>query len=396
MAEDSTGLLERPPLSLYVHIPWCVRKCPYCDFNSHAAGESLPEAEYVAQLHRDLRSQQPWAQGRRLQSIFFGGGTPSLFSPQAIGAILAMAEEEIGFADDIEITLEANPGTFEQAKFAGYRAAGVNRLSIGVQSFDTQQLDNLGRIHSGAEAEGALEMARRAGFDNINLDLMHGLPQQSEEEALADLRRAVSLAPEHISWYQLTIEPNTAFYSAPPVVPGPAHIVSMQGSGREYLALQGYGRYEVSAYSRPGLESRHNLNYWAFGDYLGIGAGAHGKVTLPGEGRILRTRRTRAPRHYLALPLAAGGQDALESPLVNEVATEELPLEFLMNALRLVRGVPVGVFSARTGLPLQALERQWPTLEQLQLVQPLGPRIAASSFGFDYLDEILQRFLEQP
>ncbi|MFI2810869.1 MULTISPECIES: radical SAM family heme chaperone HemW [Microbulbifer] len=404
MAEERDKLLALPPLSLYVHIPWCVRKCPYCDFNSHAAGETLPETEYVAQLERDLRSQRLWAQGRRLQSIFFGGGTPSLFSPQAIGAILAAAEREVGFADDIEITLEANPGTFEQAKFAGYRAAGVNRLSIGVQSFDTQQLDNLGRIHSGSEAEGALEMARRAGFDNINLDLMHGLPQQSEEEALADLRRAVSLAPEHISWYQLTIEPNTAFYSAPPVVPGPAHIVSMQGSGREYLALQGYGRYEVSAYCQAGLESRHNLNYWSFGDYLGIGAGAHGKVTLPGEGRILRSRRTRAPRHYLALPRAAGaealplanGEDALELPLVEAVATEELPLEFLMNALRLVRGVPVGSFAPYTGLPLAVLERQWPSLEQLQLVQPLGPRIAASTFGFDYLDEILQRFLEQP
>ena len=404
LAEASEQLLQLPPLSLYVHIPWCVRKCPYCDFNSHAAGESLPEEEYVAQLRRDLRSQLPWVQDRKLRSIFFGGGTPSLFSPGAIGAVLEEAERSIGFADDIEITLEANPGTFEQEKFSGFRAAGVNRLSIGVQSFDGQQLDNLGRIHSGAEAESALGMARRAGFDNINLDLMHGLPQQSEEEALADLRRAVSLAPEHISWYQLTIEPNTAFYSAPPVTPGPAHIVSMQGSGREFLALEGYGRYEVSAYSQPGLESRHNLNYWAFGDYLGIGAGAHGKVTLPDAGGVLRSRRTRAPRHYLALPLAAGalapsqsgGGGVLELPLVEAVAAEELPLEFLMNALRLVEGVPVESFSHYTGLPLQALQRHWTRLEALQLVQPLERRIAASPFGFDYLDEILQRFLEQP
>ncbi|WP_237060213.1 radical SAM family heme chaperone HemW [Microbulbifer sediminum] len=404
MPETRDNLLALPPLSLYVHIPWCVRKCPYCDFNSHTAGESLPEAEYVAQLQRDLRSQRPWVQGRKLHSIFFGGGTPSLFSPEAIGAILAAAEREVGFTDDIEITLEANPGTFEQARFSGYRAAGVNRLSIGVQSFDTQQLDNLGRIHSGDEAEGALGMARRAGFDNINLDLMHGLPQQSEEDALADLRRAVALEPEHISWYQLTIEPNTAFYSAPPVVPGPAHIVSMQGIGREYLALQGYGRYEVSAYSQAGRESRHNLNYWSFGDYLGIGAGAHGKVTMPGEEQVLRSRRTRAPRHYLALPLAEGapappmaeGGGTLELPLLEPVATEELPLEFLMNALRLVRGVPAKTFAPYTGRPLSVLERQWPSLEQLQLVQPLGPRIAATEFGFDYLDEILQRFLEQP
>ena len=404
LAEASEQLLQLPPLSLYVHIPWCVRKCPYCDFNSHAAGESLPEEEYVAQLRRDLRSQLPWVQDRKLRSIFFGGGTPSLFSPGAIGAVLEEAERSIGFADDIEITLEANPGTFEQEKFSGFRAAGVNRLSIGVQSFDGQQLDNLGRIHSGAEAESALGMARRAGFDNINLDLMHGLPQQSEEEALADLRRAVSLAPEHISWYQLTIEPNTAFYSAPPVTPGPAHIVSMQGNGREFLAMEGYGRYEVSAYSQRGLESRHNLNYWAFGDYLGVGAGAHGKVSLPPQGEILRSRRTRAPRHYLALPLAAGapapsqaaGEEVLELPLVEAVAAEELPLEFLMNALRLVEGVPVESFSQHTGLPLGVLRRHWARLEALQLVQPLERRIAASALGFDYLDEILQRFLEQP
>ncbi|GAA5524296.1 heme chaperone HemW [Microbulbifer aestuariivivens] len=392
--EPGAAQLSLPPLSLYVHIPWCVRKCPYCDFNSHAAGETLPEADYVQQLRRDLHSQLPWVQGRRLSSIFFGGGTPSLFSAAAIADILGAAEELIGFTRDIEITLEANPGTFEQQKFAGYRDAGVNRLSIGVQSFDAQQLDNLGRIHSGAEAAGALAMARRAGFDNINLDLMHGLPQQTEAEALADLERAVDLAPEHISWYQLTIEPNTAFYSAPPLVPGPAHIVSMQGAGRDLLARNGYHRYEVSAYAREGREARHNLNYWGFGDYLGIGAGAHGKLTLPGEGRVVRTRRTRAPRHYLAL---AGGRDGLlPAPQGEAVAKEELPLEFLMNALRLVRGVPVDVFKRYTGLPLSALAAVWPALEQMELVEPLDSRVAASVFGFDYIDEILQRFLEQP
>ena len=415
-------MLQLPPLSLYVHIPWCVRKCPYCDFNSHAvaagigshealgpgAEYGLPEAEYVAQLERDLRSQLPWVQGRRLTSIFFGGGTPSLFSPAAIGAILAAAEKAIGFAPDIEITMEANPGTFEQEKFAGYRAAGVNRLSIGVQSFDPQQLENLGRIHSGDEAAGALAMARRAGFDNINLDLMHGLPGQSETDALADLERAVSLGPEHISWYQLTIEPNTAFYSAPPATPGSALIASMQGSGRDYLAAQGYARYEVSAYCGAGLESRHNLNYWAFGDYLGIGAGAHGKITLPQEGLILRSRRTRAPRDYLpkatgALPGAAGVpaeqaliHSELAPPHCDEVAREERPLEFLMNALRLVGGVPAETFERYTGVPLAALRREWPALEAMELVEPLEQRIAASRFGFDYLDEILQRFLEQP
>ncbi|SHF80664.1 oxygen-independent coproporphyrinogen-3 oxidase [Microbulbifer donghaiensis] len=420
---EASAQSQLPPLSLYVHIPWCVRKCPYCDFNSHqvaaganshqvaassheaagpnSSGYGLPEVEYVAQLRRDLHSQLPWAQGRKLRSIFFGGGTPSLFSPAAIGAILELAEKSVGFEPDIEITLEANPGTFEQEKFSGYRAAGVNRLSIGVQSFEPRQLVNLGRIHSGDEAIGAVDMARRAGFDNINLDLMHGLPEQTEEEALTDLRRAVSLEPEHISWYQLTIEPNTAFYSAPPVTPGSALIASMQGTGRDYLASQGYPRYEVSAYARTGLESRHNLNYWAFGDYLGIGAGAHGKVTLPDEGRILRSRRTRAPRHYLAAAAAEQGSVGLihsemAPPHCDDIEREDLPLEFLMNALRLVAGVPVQLFSRHTGLPLAALEKNWPALQAMELVQPLERRIAASAFGFDYLDEILQRFLEQP
>lgn len=397
--------LELPPLSLYVHIPWCVRKCPYCDFNSHQAARdhtdteyALPQAEYVAQLRRDLLSQLPWVQGRKLQSIFFGGGTPSLFSPEAIGQILVMADELVGFVEGIEITLEANPGTFEQAKFTGYRSAGVNRLSIGVQSFDAAQLHNLGRIHSGDEAASALAMARRAGFDNINLDLMHGLPGQAEEEALEDLRRAVSLGPEHISWYQLTIEPNTAFYSAPPSTPGSQLIASMQGSGREFLAEEGYLRYEVSAYSGRGLESRHNLNYWSFGDYLGLGAGAHGKVTLPHEGQILRSRRTRTPRDYMSITPAGGEllHRQLAEPHTDLVEAADLPLEFLMNTLRLAEGAPTDTFTRYTGLPLEVLQRQWSTLMAMDLVQPLEQRIATSTFGFDYLDEILQRFLEQP
>ncbi|GAA5443557.1 heme chaperone HemW [Microbulbifer sp. NBRC 101763] len=402
---DNSGLLQLPPLSLYVHIPWCIRKCPYCDFNSHQAARdhtdtayALPQEEYVAQLRRDLLSQLPWVQGRKLQSIFFGGGTPSLFSANAIGEIVAMAAELVGFAEGIEITLEANPGTFEQAKFNGYRRAGINRLSIGVQSFNSTQLHNLGRIHSGDEAAGALSMARRAGFDNINLDLMHGLPGQTEDEALEDLRRAVSLGPEHISWYQLTIEPNTAFYSAPPSTPGSQLIASIQSSGREFLAAEGYLRYEISAYSGRGLESRHNINYWSFGDYLGIGAGAHGKVTLPHEGRILRSRRTRTPRDYMNF--AASGSELLHrelaAPHADAIEKADLPLEFLMNTLRLAGGVPKGTFAYYTGLALETLQRQWPTLLAMDLVQPLEQRIAASAFGFDYLDEILQRFLEQP
>ena len=408
-----------PPLSLYVHIPWCVRKCPYCDFNSHefAAGAhesaagghvdihhtstaqaspaGLPEAEYVAQLQRDLESQLSWVQGRRLGSIFFGGGTPSLFSPHAIGAILEMAERLVGFESDIEITLEANPGTFEQAKFAGYRAAGVNRLSIGVQSFDPLQLQNLGRIHTGPEATTAASQARTAGFDNINIDLMHGLPGQGEVDALQDLQRAVDLGAEHISWYQLTIEPNTAFYSAPPVTPGSEAIAAIQRAGRAFLAGQGYARYEVSAYSPAGRESRHNLNYWSFADYIGIGAGAHGKFTLPQDGQILRTRRTRTPRDYLALGRRAADGGGFPLPKTDQVAPADRPLEFLMNALRLEAGVPADSFSAYTGLPLSVLAPEWRRMEAMELVPPLGERIATTSFGYDYVDEILQRFLPE-
>ena len=407
---DGSNLMQLPPLSLYVHIPWCVRKCPYCDFNSHevAAGghvdihhtssrpitsNALPEAEYVAQLQRDLECQLHWVQGRRLGSIFFGGGTPSLFSPDAIAGILTMAERLVGFEPDIEITLEANPGTFEQAKFAGYHAAGVNRLSIGVQSFDPLQLQNLGRIHTGPEAETAASQARAAGFDNINIDLMHGLPGQGERDALNDLQRAVDLGARHISWYQLTIEPNTAFYSAPPVTPGSEAIAAIQRAGRAFLAGQGYARYEVSAYSPPGSESRHNLNYWSFADYIGIGAGAHGKFTVPEAGQILRTRRTRTPRDYLALSTQEGGKGNLSLPRCDEVAPAERPLEFLMNALRLESGVPAASFPAYTGLPLSTLEPEWRRLETMELVQPLGERIATTAFGYDYVDEILQRFL---
>ncbi|MFD1217546.1 radical SAM family heme chaperone HemW [Microbulbifer celer] len=415
--------LKLPPLSLYVHIPWCVRKCPYCDFNSHqvaagahqvaagahipnhAAGAepssgSLPEVEYVDQLERDLRSQLPWIQGRRLGSIFFGGGTPSLFSARAIGRILSMAEKLVGFEPDIEITLEANPGTFEQAKFAGYREAGVNRLSIGVQSFDPLQLQNLGRIHSGPEAEIAASSARKAGFDNINLDLMHGLPGQSEIDALKDLARAVELGAEHISWYQLTIEPNTAFYSAPPVTPGSEAIAAIQQSGRAYLASVGYDRYEVSAYARGGLASRHNLNYWAFADYIGIGAGAHGKFTLPEEGRIIRTRRTRTPRDYLSLGHGAAADESTTDsasdfplPKASAIAPEDRPLEFLMNTLRLEAGVPAESFESLTGLPLAVIAAEWQRLQQMELVAPLETRIVTTPFGYDYVDEILQRFL---
>ena len=376
--------LQLPPLSLYVHIPWCVRKCPYCDFNSHAAGDGLPEDAYVAALLADLEADLPWAAGRELQSVFFGGGTPSLFSPRAIGAILAGAERRLGFAADIEITLEANPGTVEQQKFAGYRAAGVNRLSIGVQSFQPAQLAALGRIHSGAEAVRAAESARRAGIDNFNLDLMHGLPGQDVAGALADLRQAVALAPAHLSWYQLTIEPNTEYFRRPPQLPEEDALADIQDAGEALLAAEGYAQYEISGYARPGRACRHNLNYWRFGDYLGIGAGAHGKLSLPGEDRILRTHKTRLPGHYLQRQgdWRAG---------VEQVEREARPLEFMMNALRLNAGVERALFEARTGLPLAGIAPALAALEAEGLLLP-GERLQCSDTGRRFLQEVLARF----
>ncbi len=265
-----------PPLAAYVHIPWCVKKCPYCDFNSHTSATGLPETEYVDALIADLDQELASGAGQTLTSIFFGGGTPSLFSAASLGRILQAMQNRLSFAADIEITLEANPGTFEQVKFAGYRAAGINRLSIGIQSFDATHLKALGRIHDDAEALRAVDMARRAGFDNLNLDLMHGLPGQTLEQAMADIDQALELSPEHLSWYQLTLEPNTVFYSKPPVLPEDDILWDIQEAGQARLAGAGYQQYEISAYARNGQRARHNLNYWQYGDFLGIGAGAHG------------------------------------------------------------------------------------------------------------------------
>jgi putative oxygen-independent coproporphyrinogen III oxidase len=391
-------LLSLPPLSLYIHIPWCIRKCPYCDFNSHQANDDIPEAEYVAALRYDLEQDQALAQGRKLTSIFFGGGTPSMLSAQAIAKILADAQAIIGFEDDIEITLEANPGTFEQEKFVGFRAAGVNRLSIGIQSFQDRQLQLLGRVHGREEALRAVSVARSAGFDNINLDLMHGLPEQDLAAACADLQQAIALAPEHISWYQLTIEQNTAFYSAPPVLPEEEILADIQDAGQALLAQAGYAQYEVSAYARNQQRARHNINYWEFGDYLGIGAGAHGKITQPNNNTILRLWKTRTPKHYLENAQSQkistnlsghqnvfGGGSELLSP-------QSLPLEFMMNALRLNEGAPQAYFSARTGLPFSVIELQWAELVKQGLV--LSPRVhlAASPLGHRFLNRVLASF----
>jgi len=394
-----------PPLSLYIHIPWCVQKCPYCDFNSHGVDRfkaatdtpqdaGLPEKAYIAALMRDLDADLAGVQGRPLVSIFFGGGTPSLFSPEAIGEILTGVETRIPFADDIEITLEANPGTVEQARFEGYRAAGVNRLSIGIQSFDPEQLKRLGRIHNNEDAIRAAESARKAGFTRFNLDLMHGLPNQTQAEALKDLQQAIDLQPDHLSWYQLTLEPNTAFYQAPPVLPDDDTLWEIQQAGQALIAQAGYQQYEVSAYAKSGSEARHNLNYWQFGDYLGIGAGAHGKITWghhKGGLEIVRTSKQRHPKQYLKALDAVSQRTVLEQ--------KDLPLEFLMNALRLKQGVDESLYPQRTGLTLVSLS---PGLEQLQgqglMVQneqmaKRAPRLATTDEGFTYLNAVLEAFL---
>lgn len=387
-----------PPLALYIHIPWCIRKCPYCDFNSHEARTDMPEAEYVAALIHDLEQDQVLAQGRKITSIFFGGGTPSLFSAKAIGDILQGAERLIGFEPDIEITLEANPGTFEQEKFRGFRLAGVNRLSIGIQSFNQTQLQLLGRVHNRDEALRSADVARGAGFDNFNLDLMHGLPQQSVADALADLDQAIALAPSHLSWYQLTIEKNTAFYSAPPVLPEEDILVDIQDEGFQKLADAGYQQYEVSAYARDNRRARHNINYWQFGDYLGIGAGAHGKITLPEKHAVVRQWKTRLPQHYLAahnkIPAAVGGHLNSFSGGGEVLQSEALPLEFLMNALRLNDGVPAEFFQQRTGLTLDALQPHWQALINKGLINNDPTVLQTTVLGQRFLNSILERYLQ--
>ncbi|MEO4048605.1 radical SAM family heme chaperone HemW [Pseudomonas sp. CAU 1711] len=376
---------ELPPLAAYIHIPWCVRKCPYCDFNSHAAGPSLPEEEYVDALLADLDQDLDHVHGRTLTSIFFGGGTPSLFSAKALGRLLEGVERRVPFAGDIEITLEANPGTFEQAKFKDYRGLGINRLSIGVQSFQQTKLQALGRIHNGDEAIRAADMARAAGFDNFNLDLMHGLPEQSVEDALFDLRTAIAQGPTHLSWYQLTMEPNTVFWSQPPQLPEDDLLWDIQEAGQALLAAEGYAQYEVSAYAQAGRQARHNLNYWTFGDFLGIGAGAHAKLSAP-DGRIVRTWKTRLPKDYLDPGKAfQAGERVLDAA--------ELPFEFLMNVLRLTGGVPAALFEQRTGLPLQSLAAARQQAEARQLLQRDPQRLAATREGQLFLNDLLQHFL---
>jgi putative oxygen-independent coproporphyrinogen III oxidase len=375
-----------PALGLYLHFPWCVRKCPYCDFNSHALRGEVPEDAYVDALLRDLTLDLADLPGRRLTSLFLGGGTPSLFSGRAIARVLEGVAARLSLAADAEITLEANPGTVDEAHFRDYRAAGVNRLSIGVQSLDAAQLKRLGRIHGPEDAVRAVHTARRAGFDNLNLDLMFALPQQTPAEAAADLRAALALEPEHLSYYQLTLEPNTEFAARPPPLPDDDSAHAIHAAGQALLAEQGYAQYEVSAYARPGRQSRHNLTYWRFGDYLGIGAGAHGKLTRP-DG-VWRRAKHKHPRTYLA---AAGSPDAWQEN--RRIPAAELPFEYAMNALRLPEGFALAEFERATGLDRETLAGPLAQARRLGLVDESADSVRPSELGFRHLNRLLTLFL---
>jgi putative oxygen-independent coproporphyrinogen III oxidase len=378
-------LAQLPPLALYVHIPWCVRKCPYCDFNSHEAKGDVPEEAYVAALVRDLEQALPAIWGRRVYSIFFGGGTPSLFSARAIDALLSAFRARLALAPECEITLEANPGTFEVEKFRDFRSAGVNRLSIGIQSFDAAHLKALGRIHDDTQARRAVEIAL-GRFDNVNLDLMYALPGQTLAQAEADLRTAVSFGTQHLSFYHLTIEPNTLFHRHPPSVPDDDVSADMQEMIENRLAAAGYVHYETSAYAKPGRECRHNLNYWRFGDYLGIGAGAHSKLSFPD--RIVRQMRCKQPGEYLKR--VGDSTPVLEE---HEVSRGDLVFEFMMNALRLTEGFPVALFTEHTGLPITAAEKPLAQARAQGLIERDHQRIRPTELGRRFLNDLLQLFL---
>lgn len=407
------------PLSLYIHIPWCIRKCPYCDFNSHQApniekstnpdknlNQSVPEKEYISALLADLESELPHIWGRSIESIFIGGGTPSLFSAEAIDSLLRGLRERLPLRPSMEITLEANPGTFEQQRFSEYRKAGINRLSIGIQSYNRQHLKALGRIHDDQEAIKAAEIAKRAGFNNFNLDLMHGLPEQTPQQALADLQKALDCKPTHISWYQLTIEKNTLFHHSPPILPNDEILWDIQEKGQELLSSAGYQQYEVSAYAqnntKENQQCRHNINYWEFGDYVGIGAGAHGKVTQP-DGSITRHQKYRQPTEYM--------QKAMQGTVRSSTSTleeKDKVFEFMLNALRLKQGFSAELFEQRTHLAFNTIEPIVNLAINKKLMQSIQPRVpleglhqssqpqekyAASNKGWVFLNDVMEMFL---
>ncbi|MDO8292334.1 MAG: radical SAM family heme chaperone HemW [Gallionella sp.] len=374
-----------PPLSLYIHIPWCVRKCPYCDFNSHEAHGSVPEKEYVAALVRDLELALPLIWGRKVYTVFFGGGTPSMLSGESVAEILRNVRMLLPLDLGAEITLEANPGTVEAARFAAYRDAGVNRLSLGIQSFNDTHLQALGRIHNTDEAKRAIEIAQRH-FDNINLDLMYALPKQSLEQALQDVQTALAFAPQHLSCYHLTLEPNTLFHRNPPSLPDDDASSDMQQRIEELLATHGYQHYETSAFALPKRQSRHNLNYWQFGDYLGIGAGAHSKLSF--HDKVIRQARHRQPQAYME-------QVAKGTPLQSEheVGRDELAFEFMMNALRLNQGFDSVLFQERTSLPLLNIRRELEEAERRGLLARDHQRIAPTQLGQRFLNDLLEIFI---
>lgn len=382
-----------PPLALYVHMPWCVRKCPYCDFNSHVAPESIPQEQYIDALIEDLAIDAAAAQGRAIATVFFGGGTPSLFAPEQVARFLEAARARIPFAPDAEVTLEANPGTIEHGRFSGYRDAGINRVSLGAQTFDAAHLQTLGRIHGSGDIARAVDEVVRAGIENFNLDLMYGLPAQSEQQALADLDAALALEPAHISHYQLTLEPGTVFYHRPPPLPDSEAIWQMQLDCQARLAAHGYEHYEVSAYARAGRRSRHNLNYWQFGDYIGVGAGAHGKLTwLASDERtrsaIVRSARIKQPREFLRRAAGERVSDRFE------VQSTELPFEYMLNVLRLTDDFGEADYEARTGLEFATVADAVAAAERKGLLQRAGEgRWRVTELGQRFLNDLQALFL---
>jgi putative oxygen-independent coproporphyrinogen III oxidase len=390
--------MSRPPLSLYVHMPWCVRKCPYCDFNSHQLKSAAPDGSYIDALLRDFDLELPRAEGRRIGTVFFGGGTPSLFQPEDFSRLLLALRQRMAFADDAEITLEANPGTIERGRFSGYRDAGINRVSLGAQTFGSRALELLGRIHSAEDTHRAVDELRAAKLDNFNLDLMYALPEQTLEEAVQDVRIACALAPAHISYYQLTLEPGTVFHARPPILPDEEAAWAIQTAGQALLADAGYVQYEVSAYAQPGRRCRHNLNYWLFGDYLGLGAGAHGKLSLELPQRILRTVKPKQPREYQDQIHRAGvlqesmGQRAAigESSLI---AQADLPFEFMLNALRLNEGFSVDDYRQRTGLEMNSVAPRLALACERGLLESREDGWRPTELGRRFLNDLQLRFL---
>ncbi len=381
---------ENPPISLYIHLPWCVKKCPYCDFNSHELSPSgFEEVQYIDALIRDLETELPRIWGRTVISVFIGGGTPSLFSPESLDKLLSAVRSRLNIHPEIEITLEANPGTAEAEKFRAYREIGINRLSLGVQSFNNENLKVLGRIHDSNEAHHAIELGKAAGFDNFNIDLMFGLPRQTINDALNDLEIAVAQLPTHISWYQLTIEPNTVFNAKPPKLPSDDDIWLIQEQGQTFLEENNFKQYEISAYAKDKHTALHNMNYWQFGDYLGIGSGAHGKITNVAENKIERFTRHKIPKRYTEL----AGNDVVitETRILNR---DEIPLEFMMNALRLTNGVPTHLFPDRTGLPLKCTEKELMLAEERGLIDWQLDTLKPSREGQRYLNELLEIFVK--